>query len=161
MKVAKIILAIIAVVLVVGSILFCLPKSADTVLGTKEITTFSCIVTEMVFDEETHTIRHEAWKASYETNSDETIEKLAGVLSSSRYRPMMRTFLRPSKFEIDGDYAVDLILVLSDGSTHIFDFMGDDIILSRTSPISLLMRPTDREVCTRLAEYIKEIGQQS
>ena len=162
MKAAKIILAVIAVVLAVGSILFCLPKSADTLLGGGEISEFSCLAIQDVFvyDGEHASTRHDIWKAGYETNTEKTAAQLMEILSSSRYRPMLKTLSRPTSFELNGKYSVDLILVMSDGTTQFVDFMGDDLILLSSSPFNLLMRPTDRNVCTRLAEFIKEIGEQ-
>ena len=161
MKAAKIILAVIALILVVGSILFCLPKDADALLGGKEITEFSCIALQDVFtyDGEHASTRHDIWKAGYETNTEETLEKLTAILSSSRYRLMLKTLLRQTKFSWNGDYSIDLILVMSDDSTVFVDFIGNDLVILKGSSFNLLMHPTDKEVCARLAEYIKEIGQ--
>lgn len=163
MKAAKIILAIVAIALVIVSILFCLPKSANTLLGDEEITAFSCAVVQSVFvyDGENASTRHDIWKADYETNTEETAAQLMDILSSSHYRLMLKTLRQPNTFETDGEYHVDLILVMSDGSTRHMNFMGDNLVLLRSSPLNLILRPTDKEVCSRLAEFVKEIGQQS
>ena len=163
MKAAKIILAVIAVALVAFSILFCLPKNADTLLGGGEITSFSGIALQSVFvyDGETASTRHDVWEAGYESNTAETTAQLAEILSSSRYRPMLKTLSQPTIFETNGDYHVDLILVMADGSIHTIYFMGNDLIQLSSSPFNLLLRPTDKEVCNRLAEFIKEIGEQT
>ena len=163
MKAAKIILAVIAVALVIGSILFCLPKDSDTLLGGGEITEFSCVAVQDVFvyDGEHASTRHDIWNASYDTNTEETIANLEKILSSTRYRPMLKTLLNQSTFSWNGDYSVDLILVMSDDSTLFVDFIGNDLVLLKGSSFNLLMRPTDRNVCNRLAEFIKEIGEQT
>jgi len=163
MKVAKIILAVFIIALLIFSIWFCLPKSANTLLGGGEISEFSCIAIQNVFvyDGETASTRHDVWKADYETNTEKNAAQLADILSSSRYRPMLKTIRQPTTFETDGEYHVDLILVMSDGSTQTIYFMGDDLVLLNFSPLNFILRPTDRNVCTRLAEFIKEIGQKS
>ena len=163
MKAAKIILAVFIIALLIFAIWFCLPKSADTLLGGGEITSFSGIALERVFiyDGETAATRHDIWNADYETNTEETAARLAEILSSSRYRPMLKTLSQPNQFELNGEYSVDLILIMSDGSAQTIYFMGDDLVLFGSSPFNLILRPTDREVCSRLAEFIKEIGEQS
>ena len=163
MKAAKIIFAVFIIALLIFSIWFCLPKNADTLLGGGEINSFSAIAIQNVFiyDGETAETRHDVWKADYETNTEETAAQLAEILSSSRYRPMLKTLSQPNQFELNGEYSIDLALVMSDGSTRIIYFMGDDLVLLSSSPFNLILRPTDKEVCTRLAEFIKEIGQQS
>jgi len=163
MKAAKIILAVFIIALLIFSIWFCLPKNADTLLGGGKITSFSGIALQNVFvyDGETASTRHDVWEAGYESNTAETTAQLAEILSSSRYRPMLKTLSHPTIFETNGDYSVDLILVMSDDSTLFVDFIGNDLVLLKGSSFNLLMRPTDRNVCTRLAEFIKEIGKQS
>ena len=163
MKAAKIILAVFIIALLIFSIWFCLPKSADTLLGGGEITGFSCLAIQNVFvyDGEHASTRHDIWEAGYETNTEKTAAQLMEILSSSRYRPMLKTLSRPTSFELNGEYSVDLILIMSDGSAQTIYFMGDDLVLFGSSPFNLILRPTDRNVCTRLAEFIKEIGEQT
>ena len=128
-------------------------------MGDGEINSFSCIVIQTVFDEDTATVRHDTWKAGYEAVTVETAAQLADILSSSRYRPMLKTLWQPNTFEPDGYYHAYLILVMSDGSTQMVDYMGNNLVLLRSSPLNLILRPTDKEVCTRLAEFVIEIGQ--
>ena len=163
MKVAKIILVVFIIALLIFSIWFCLPKNADTLLGGGEINSFSAIAIQNVFiyDGETAETRHDVWKADYEINTEETAAQLAEILSSSRYRPMLKTLSQPTVFETDGEYHVDLILVMADGSIHTVYFMGDDLIRINSSPFNILLRPTDRGVCSRLAGFIMEIGEKS
>ena len=156
MKKNRIILAVL-VVLILLAILFCWPKKLERLLGNQEIASFmgSTTVTSFSYGSTHHDIR----TVESPLSEEDQIARLEEIMFSCRYRPMLKTLFQPNHFELNGDSSAYLFLIMSDGSAVTVNYMGEDLVsLHSGGFFSLILRPMDKEVSSRLAEFFTEIG---
>lgn len=159
-KIISCIALILLALLILLTIAFCLPKKMDFLLGGAEITSFHGTATVIsISDGISH---HDTWTIDSGIISEDMIVRLEEIMFSCRYRPMLKTLLQPNYFELNGDSSVSLVLTISDGSTLIVDYMGEDLVLLRPrGSYGVILRPGDKETSSRLAEFFIEFGKKT
>ena len=156
-KKAKIILAILAVVLV-----FCLwytrPRSFEELTGDRSITYVG--ITAGVAENQNGKAYTHAWSVDSSEGRDYVISGMEDILKSCKYRVSLRSLLPfSSAFEIPGkgDILINIAAVMEDGSFFIGNYKGATATLEFDKTV--IMQAADKDISEKLLAYAQEFGQ--
>lgn len=153
----KVFLIAIAVILA-AAIAFCLiytrPRTLDSILNGREITSISAIAIEgNVANGRAY---QDTWKLEAEMVDEQVMADLLELMGSCKYRASLRTLLHPSSTEIHGKHTVYLAAVLDDGTLLSIDYLGLNVIFD-PDPYAVTTA-TDKAISETLSSYIRQIG---